>query len=157
MSQSNVSGPLLVGSSAETTAPYRTQSTSSFRGVNCIRAGAIAVTASTTSGQVLAWANPEGQSILVLGLFLDITTASSGACTLDIGVAADAVTSNDSLIDGASAAAAGVLNSASNAGTNGRMSRKVTSSQYVTFSVASGDANGLVADAYIEYIPLTAG
>jgi hypothetical protein len=43
------------------------------------------------------------------------------------------------------------LNSATNAGTNGSMSRKVTSTQFVTGSVASGASAGLVGNAYIVW------
>ena len=112
----------------------------------------VALAAVDTAGGVFAWANPAGAAILVHSVQLDVTTFTTGACTIDVGVAANATTLNDTLIDGASlATAAKVLNSATNAGTNGSMSRKVTSTQFVTGSVASGASAGLVGNAYIVW------
>ncbi len=112
----------------------------------------VALAAVDTAGGVFAWANPAGAAILVHSVHLDVTTNTTGACTIDVGVAANATTLNDTLIDGASlATAAKVLNSATNAGTNGSMSRKVTSTQFVTGSVASGASAGLVGNAYIVW------
>jgi hypothetical protein len=112
----------------------------------------VALAAVDTAGGVFAWANPAGAAILVHSVHLDVTTFTTGACTIDVGVAANATTLNDTLIDGASlATAAKTLNSATNAGTNGSMSRKVTSTQFVTGSVASGASAGLVGNAYIVW------
>jgi hypothetical protein len=112
----------------------------------------VALAAVDTAGGVFAWANPAGAAILVHSVHLDVTTFTTGACTIDVGVAANGTTLNDTLIDGASlATAAKVLNSATNAGSNGSMSRKVTSTQFVTGSVASGASAGLVGNAYIVW------
>ena len=100
---------------------------------------------------MLSWANPAGASIIVHHIALDITTQSTGASTIDVGVAANGTTSSDTLIDGVSGAAAGVFNSATNAGSNGSMSRKLTSTQFITASQASGAVAGLVGSAYITW------
>lgn len=107
--------------------------------------------AADTAGAILAWANPEGVAIIVTDLMLDITTQSSGACTVDAGVAADGTTLNDTLIDGVSVAATGVKNSQKHAGTNGVGAARVGATQYITASTASGAVAGLVGNAYITY------
>ena len=111
----------------------------------------VALAAGTAAGGVLSWANPAGASIIVHNIVLDITTQSTGASTIDVGVAANGTTSSDTLIDGVSGAAAGVFNSATNAGSNGSMSRKLTSTQFITASQASGAVAGLVGSAYITW------
>jgi hypothetical protein len=94
-------------------------------------------------------ANPFGYDVLITGAFLRITTQSTGASTLDIGVAANASTSNDGLIDGLSAAAAGLFTNAEDAGTNGEVSQVWGSSQFLNVAEASGDVDGLVAVLYV--------
>ena len=111
----------------------------------------VALAAGTAAGGVLSWANPAGASIIVHNIALDITTQSTSASTIDVGVAANGTTSSDTLIDGVSGAAAGVFNSATNAGSNGSMSRKMTSTQFITASQATGAVAGLVGSAYITW------
>jgi hypothetical protein len=111
----------------------------------------VALSAGTAAGGVLSWANPAGASIIVHNIAIDITTGSSVASTIDVGVAANGATLSDTLIDGVSGATAGVFNSATNAGTNGRMSRKVASTEFVTASQASGTVTGLAGSAYITW------
>lgn len=114
-----------------------------------IKVERVALAAVNTAGGVFAW-TPAAASVVV-GLYLDITTQTTGACTLDCGVAADATTLNDTLIDGVSAAAAGVKNSTKDAGTNGVSAVHVGATQYITGSVASGASAGIVGFAYIHY------
>lgn len=111
----------------------------------------VALAAADTAGGVFAWANPTGGSIIVTRVAVNVTTASSGACTVDVGVAADATTLNDTIIDGVSVAATGCKDSQKDAGSNGAGMAQVTSTQYVTGSVASGASSGLVGFAYIYY------
>ncbi len=99
----------------------------------------------TVTAALLTWQNPTGATLLVRAV-LNITTASSGACTGDFGAAATAVTSDD-LLDGADLAVLDV--SASPDGTNGRAYRSVASGEFVTGTVASGDPTGLVGAAHI--------
>ena len=93
--------------------------TSSDAGIGGIvpRVSKVTMTAATGAGGALAWANPTGQTIVVTKIDIHIT-AASGTATIDAGVAADATTSNDTLIDGQSTAATGVINSAVHHGTN---------------------------------------
>ena len=114
----------------------------------------VALTAATTftGGDVLGWANPEKRKIIITGLFLDVTTQATGTPTVDAGVAADATTSSDDLIDGcAIGAATGVFNSIADAGTNGEGAVVMSSSQYLTIT-PSASAAGLVGNAYIQYV-----
>ena len=115
----------------------------------------VALAAVDTAGGVFAWANPTGGSIIVTGVAIDVTTVSSGACTIDVGVAANATTLSDTLVDGASTATtARVIDNVKDAGTNGTSMQKATSSQFVTGSVATGASAGIVGFAYITYHPI---
>lgn len=108
--------------------------------------------AADTGGAVLAWLNPTGASILVTRVVFDVTTAATGAATIDVGVAANATTSNDTIMDGLDVnAAIGTFDNIENQGTNGKSVVKVTSTQYVTASRASGAVAGMVGFAYITY------
>ncbi len=112
----------------------------------------VALAAADTAGGVFAWVNPEATAIIVDRVDLDITTQSTGASTIDVGMTAtSAVTLADNLIDGLSMAAAGVFSNAGSAGTNGKQQQKVAVGKWVTGSVASGASAGLVGYAYIRY------
>lgn len=112
---------------------------------------ALTATTGTTGGGALSLANPEGVDLIVTRLVLDITTASTGAATVDAGIAANGTTSSDILIDGKSVATAGVFDNVEDQGTNGRGSVKWGASQYLTIT-ASATLAGMVGNAYIEYI-----
>jgi len=139
--------------------------------LNGIAAGAsiqipINVTASTTSGQIGSLQNPEPQlgnifpkDVIVQRATLLITQKSSAACTLDIGVAST-LTLSDNLMDGVSVAATPantVYSNLSAPGTNGEPERYMASTDYVTVSVASGNANGLQGTLFVNYALLDGG
>lgn len=126
-----------------------TAATSTIGGLKLAKV-ALTATTGTSGGGALAWANPEAQSIIIWKFVLDVTTQSSGAATVDIGVAADATTSADTLIDGKSVATAGTFDNITDKGTNGLPTKKMTSSQYIT-GTASATLAGMVANAYIYY------
>jgi hypothetical protein len=109
----------------------------------------------TTAGGLFAW-RPEDQSRAhyIVRLGLDITTASTGASTVDIGTATASTTLNDTLIDGLSGASTGLFDNVENQGTNGVGMKKLAAGSYVTGSQASGDTTGLVGNVFIEYIPV---
>lgn len=114
----------------------------------------VALTAATTNagGGVLSLANPEGVDLLVTRLVLNITTASTGAASVDAGIAANGTTSSDTLIDGLDVnAAAGVFCNIDDQGTNGQSVEQWDSDEYLTIT-ASATVAGLVGYAYIEYI-----
>lgn len=112
---------------------------------------ALTATTGTSGGGILAWANPEGRSIIVTRFMIDITTGSTGAATGDFGVAANGTTSADTLLDGYNMQTTGVADSIENGGTNGDAAIKMTSTQYIT-GTASATVAGLVGSAYIQYI-----
>lgn len=107
------------------------------------------VAVSKTSGIIGSILNPFGKAAIIHQATIDVTTPSSGASTMDLGVAADAVTGADNLIDGASGASAAALNSVKNAGSNGTSVRKWGATQYVNLNVASGDVNGIALTVYL--------
>jgi hypothetical protein len=103
------------------------------------------------TGVFASMANPWGREVLIHSAFLRITTQSTGASTIDVGVAADAVTANDVLIDGVSGAAAGLFNSVTNAGTNGKVGQIWGASQFLNAAEASGDVTAIVAVLHFDY------
>lgn len=113
----------------------------------------VALAAADTGGGVLAWANPESVSIIITRVVIDVTTKSTGACTLDIGTTeTNATTSSDTLLDGVDVGtAAGTFDNIEDQGTNGTSRQKLASGKWVTASKASGAAAGLVGYAYIHY------
>ena len=83
-----------------------------------------------------AWLNPEGESIIVTGFYLDVTTAATGTPTVDVGVAADVSTP---IIEG---------------GTNGKGAVKMSSTQYITID-GSASLAGMVASFYVKYFVIS--
>lgn len=122
------------------------------RSVKCAR---VALTTATTN--ILTWANPEADSILITKIVVDLTAASTtGGQTANFGTTAvSATTTSDTLIDGAdiSAAAAIFDNAATNgdAGTNGRATLKLATGKWVT-GTASGTPVAVAGFAYIFYV-----
>lgn len=115
----------------------------------------LAITGGASSANVFAsLLNPAGVELMITRAWLRITTASTGASTLDIGPAADATTANDTLLDGLSAAATGIFDSQNDTdnGTNGSAKPLVwAAGGSVTVKEASGDVAGLVATLYVQY------
>lgn len=116
----------------------------------------VALTAATdtTAGGVLSLANPEGVRLIVTDLFLDVQTGSSGAATVDAGIAANGTTSSDNLIDGCSVATAGAFDNNTDKGTNGKTRQVWSTTQYLTIT-ASATTAGLVGFAMIRYLRAT--
>ena len=119
-----------------------------------VKVGVKAITGAALHAGVLAWQNPEAVAIIVLREWLDITTQSTGASTIDSGVTpTSATTSSDTLLDGVSGAAVAVfdsMNAALDSGANAK-AQKLAAGKWVTIAEASGDVTGLVANLYIEY------
>lgn len=113
---------------------------------------ALVAATSTAVGGVLKLLNPEGVDLLITRIVLDVTTKSTGAATLDVGVDDDGATSNDTLLDGVDVGtAAGVFDNVKNGGTNGKAAVKWAAGYYIV-ATASASVAGLVGNAYIEYI-----
>ena len=109
--------------------------------------------ATTGAGGSAAVANPEGRTVYVTACILNITTKTTGACTLDAGIAANATTSADDLIDGLDAnAAAGVFSNLLNPGSNGKAGQPWAAGEYLTVSEKTGAIAGLVGEVIVKYI-----
>lgn len=100
----------------------------------------------TTAGAVAAVANPVGEELIITQAIVRTTTQSTGAATLDIGVAANATTASDTLIDGLSVATAPIV--LGTPGTNGLVPRVWGASQYVT-ATASATTAGMVGSLHL--------
>lgn len=110
-----------------------------------------------TGGGIFAWANPETVDIAITNVHVDVTTKTSGACSIDVGTTAvSAVTQSDNLIDGLDiGTAAGLFDVVDQAGANGKAKQRLAVGKWVTASVDGGGASaGLVGFAYISYILL---
>ncbi len=118
--------------------------------VRPIKIKRVALNAVNTAGGVFAF--QPGVACLVERVILDVQMQSSGACTVDAGVAANATTLSDTLIDGVSVAAAGPKDNIEDKGTNGKARQVCSASQWITGSVASGASAGLVGFAYLHYV-----
>jgi hypothetical protein len=110
----------------------------------------VALTADDAAGKIFSWT--PGAAAIIKGLFLDVTTKPTNACTLDCGVAANATTLGDNLINGVDVATAGLYSNLVNAGTNGKAAVRCGATEYVTGSKASGASDGIVGNAIIEYV-----
>lgn len=119
-----------------------------------VKVAKVSLGAADTGGGVFSWQNPEGKAIIVQRVLVDVTTAATGACTIDVGTTAtNATTSSDNLIDGADiGTATGVFDNYDNSGTNGKTKQKLADGKWVTGSRASGAAAGTAGFAYIEYV-----
>lgn len=120
-----------------------------------VKVARVALANVNTGGGVFAWVNPEASSILIERVVVDVTTAATGACAIDIGTTAtSATTSSDNLIDGLDVnAATGVFDNITDKGTNGKSRQKLASGKWVTASVSGGGASaGLAGFAYIHYV-----
>lgn len=109
-----------------------------------------ALAAVDTAGGVFSWVNPWSVPVMILGFTLEVTTQSTGACTLDAGVAANATTSDDTLLTGQSVAAAGIFSATAKV----RLDEAGGTADTVTVSMASGATAGLVGRAYVMYVPI---
>lgn len=95
----------------------------------------------TTAGGVASFVNPWGVDVIITDAYIDVTTAATTATnTIDLGIAANGTTSNDTLFDG-QVTSAGIKVPG---GTNGAIPRKLTSAQYIT-ATASATLVGMVA------------
>lgn len=108
----------------------------------------------TSGGGVVSLANPFGRTVVVTALVLNVTTASTGAGTVDAGIASGATTSADNLIDGASVNAIDALNNGADAGTNGKGQQTWKTTEFLTVSQASGAVAGMAGTFAVKFIPV---
>lgn len=123
-------------------------------GKGCLYGDLTAAT-TTTGGDALNLANPEGADLLITNFVVRTTVVSTGAATIDAGVAATG-TSNDELIDGLDVNGALVCESNHDqvsAGTVAEHEVVWGSDEYLTVT-PSATLAGLVGKYYVEYIRL---
>lgn len=114
--------------------------------------GSITAATTTTGGDAISLANPEGATLFVTEVVLDVTTEATGAATMDVGMAANGTTSSDTLLDGVDVGSAAIVaNNQKHAGTNGMGIVKWTSTQYLT-ATPSATLAGLVGTYHVSYI-----
>ena len=104
------------------------------------------------AGDMASVLNPFSEAVIVTSAVLNITTASTGASTIDVGIGTSATTAYDTLIDGHSGATAGVFAAK---GSNGLLVNLWPTTSYLTVSEASGDVVGLAGELIITFIPRT--
>lgn len=97
--------------------------------------------------------NPTGEAVIITKCIVNITTASTGASTIDVGIGSSASTLYDNLIDGLSGATAGAY---ADLGTNGKRAKLWPAAEYLTASEASGDVAGLAGELLVFWVTRTA-
>lgn len=109
-------------------------------------AGASAVFASVV--------NPVGVDVYITRAILVVTTASTGAATVSVGTAADAITANGGLIDTKSVASTGAFDNlvSADAGASGKTLRLCSAGTFLNVSETSGDVAGLLATLIVQYV-----
>lgn len=154
------SGNTVVGTTAPQTLANKTLTTPVINGVQSARGQGVAVYALSgatihagTGGVVAAFTAPA--ACIIERVIMDITTASTGACTLDVGyTAVSATTTSDTLLDGINVGTAigfwDSMNAALDSGANA-LAQKAASGKWITVTEKTGDATGLVGNLYIYY------
>ena len=114
-----------------------------------------ALTASDSAGGVFSEENTYGTDLIVDRVLIAVTTASSGACKIDVGTAADGTTLADTLIDEANVASAGVFDNITSEGSSGSSVGKFPNGTFINGSVIGGGASsGLVGSYAIHCIDI---
>jgi hypothetical protein len=115
--------------------------------------GSLTAATTTTGGDALNLANPEGADLLITRFIINVTTEATGAATVDAGVAATG-TSNDELLDGVDVGSAAIIKDNVEECVDGNVAAAVVewpSDEYVTVT-PSATLAGLVGTYYIEYV-----
>jgi hypothetical protein len=101
-----------------------------------------------TGGGIVSWQNMAGHAIIVTRAVLDVTTAATASCTVEVGEAAGATTASSNLVTGQD------VHTATGTFTGGADSVKVPAGAYITASTATGACAGLVGNLYLHYHPV---
>jgi len=105
----------------------------------------------TTGVLTSTWPNPAGVDIIVFAVYLNITTKSTSAATYDIGVAANATTTSDTIFDAVDiGTAAGLFTGDDATGVAGPVGRLMTSTQFITIDAKSDDT-GVVGTIWVHW------
>lgn len=121
-------------------------------GKGCL-SGTLTGVATFAGGDLLNLLNPEGAPLIITNFIIRSTVVSTGAATIDAGVAATGV-SNDELIDGLDINAGLVLESNHDqvqAGAVAEHEVEWGANEYLTIT-PSADSSGFVGAYYVEYV-----
>ena len=114
----------------------------------------IALVEDDAAAGLVSQINPEGVELAITRCVLHVRTVATAAATVNVGVAATAV-SADTLIDGVDVhTAEGVFDNIINKGSNGKELLSWPVGQYLTASEASGAIEGIEGELHVEYIRL---
>jgi hypothetical protein len=118
-----------------------------------IMRGAITAATTTAGGDAISWSPL--CAVYLMDFILDVTTAATGAATMDIGIAANGTTSADTLIDGVDVGTAAIFTTAIEqliaATGSAAGAAKMTATQYIT-GTPSATLAGLVGTWTAIYI-----
>jgi hypothetical protein len=110
----------------------------------------IPLTANAGAGVIGSWQNTTGRTLNIITRWITVNTTSTGAATVDAGVATTAVTS-DTLIDGQALNGLAADTVVQTAGTNGANSRVLAPGSWVT-AFGSAATTGLVGTMFIQVV-----
>ena len=113
------------------------------------------LTASDAAGGVFSEENSYGSDLVVLRVVIMVSTgASDSSVRVDIGTAANATTSADTLIDNLNVSDIGLYDNLDDKGTNGNTVLKWGNNQFINASRAAGATSGLVGTYAIQVIDM---
>lgn len=104
-------------------------------------------------GSMLALANPEGADLIITRFMMVKSTGAGGAFTVDAGVSANAGVGSDTLLDGQSLVAAGLLDNVTNQA-NASLQGALWPAASFVVATPSADisATGFEGTYYIDYV-----
>jgi hypothetical protein len=122
-----------------------------------IKIAKVALTGGAVNSFAFVWVNQETVPIMVQRVLVDIKTAGATATSvIDIGPAADATSTSDTIIDGLALTSTGLFDNITDKGTNGksriRLDERGGTTSYITGKILTANAAELVGNVYIEYI-----
>lgn len=108
------------------------------------------LTAGAANAFAFSWQNPESFKLIILGVFIEITTnGGTAGSVIDVGTAIATETHGDNLIDGGNLNTIGFLYSA---GDYVKVDEKGGTTDWITGQILVADALNLVGKYYIHYI-----
>jgi|GEM_PF-3104290 len=118
------------------------------------------ITGGAANAFAFAWNNPESTAILVQKVIIDITTAGGTATSvMDVGVAASATGTDDTIFDGIDLNSTGISvnTNVSDTGTNGdekvhKVDENGGTNDWITGKILVEKCDNLVGKYYIEYV-----
>ncbi len=124
-----------------------------------LKVAKVPLTGGNTDSFAFAWQNPESSKILVFKSVVRIETPGlTENAVMDIGPAANATTSGDTLLDGVALTTAGLFDNVTNKGANGLpqviVDEKGGTTDYITGKILIANAAELTGKCYIFYTVL---